>query len=163
MPGVKPTHAEVVERIEYTRELLIRALHGGQIKQALRAKYGPLSHATCGRYVSRARHVMVEEMGMSRDEARGQALERYEAVIRDKAADHYDRIRAQERIDKILGLETPQRIAHEGKDGAPIQIETRPLQELPREKLLELAEKLSTPRIELNGNGHANGNGTAKA
>lgn len=124
MPGIKPTREQRDEAVEYTRELLIRALHFGQIKQALRMKFPWITgKSTCSDYVGRARQVMLSDMSTDREEQRAESLSRYHAVLRDKDSSPMEKIKAQERIDKLLGLEMPHRTELTGANGKPLAVE----------------------------------------
>lgn len=121
--GIRLPQDEIDERIEFVMELEAQALLPGQIKKAFRAKYGDTPHQTIADYVSRARARVQESYVEKRDELAKRAISRYEAIIRDPTSDTNARIRAQERIDKIWGVEAPTKSEHAGPDGGPIQIE----------------------------------------
>jgi hypothetical protein len=59
------------------------------------------------RQVSFSRARLLEETGRSKEEHRGDALAFYESVIRAQDSTTLERLRAQERIDKLFGLEAP--------------------------------------------------------
>lgn len=114
---------EIDERVEYIMELEAQALLPGQMKRAFREKYGDVSKSQIAEYVGRAR-ARVQESHKERVEELGKkAIARYEAIIRDPATDPNSRIRAQERIDKIWGVEAPSRSELSGVNGGAIQIE----------------------------------------
>lgn len=101
---------------------------------------------------------MFRDMGTNKEESRAQAIERYEAIAQDPASSPMERIRAQERIDKILGLECPQRTELSGINGKPIAVENtneQELEKLPTDRLLHILGAVT------NANGHTNGNGKA--
>lgn len=118
-----PTKDEVEDRIEYIMELEAQALLPGQIKRAFREKFGDVHHITINEYRLRARARLSESIRAKREELVERAVSRYEGIFRDPASDNNARIRAQERIDKIWGIEAPTRAEHSGVDGGPIQIE----------------------------------------
>lgn len=116
--AAKPTQAELEERIEFTAKLLAARYFKGDIKRALVARYS-VDARTCERYLSRARELLIEWSGKSKDEHRNDALAFYESIIRSDASPA-DRMTAQGRIDKLLGLEAPQQ--HSGPGGGPVPI-----------------------------------------
>lgn len=63
---------------------------------------------------------MLKNLGRPREEHQADAYAFYDSVVKDKAQKTGDRIDAQERIDKLLGLESPQQIEHSGRDGGPV-------------------------------------------
>lgn len=87
------------------------------------AEYG-ISSRTVERYLRRAREQMVEETGQPKDVLRAESVEFYRTVCQDSDAEDRDRIKARERIDKVLGLEAPQQFEHSGRNGAPIALAT---------------------------------------
>lgn len=123
MSGIRPTDEEVEEKVEYVMELEAAALLPGQIKRAFREKYGPTPHQTITDYVNRARARLQESHKEKAEELAKKAISRYEAIIRDPSTDANARIRAQERIDKIWGVEAPARTELSGVNGGAIQIE----------------------------------------
>ena len=120
---IKLPQDEIDERIEYVMELEAQALLPGQIKRAFREKYGDVSHATINEYRLRARERVQNAHTEKLQDLAKKAISRYEAIIRDPTSDPNSRIRAQERIDKIWGVESPVRTEIAGADGGPIQIE----------------------------------------
>ena len=119
----RPTDDELEEKVEFVMHLESLALKMGQIKREFRKQYGDTPHSTIVDYIGRARARMRESVKESREDITAKAINRYEGIFRDPAASPMERIRAQERIDKIHGIEAPTRAEHSGVDGGPIQIE----------------------------------------
>lgn len=117
------TNEEFEDRVEYVMELEAAALLPGQIKRELREKYGDVSKSQIAEYVGRARARLQESHKEKAEELAKKAISRYEAIIRDPSTDANARIRAQERIDKIWGVEAPARTELSGVNGGAIQIE----------------------------------------
>lgn len=117
------TNEEFEDRVEYVMELEAAALLPGQIKRELREKYGDVSKSQIAEYVGRARARLQESNKEKAEELAKKAISRYEAIIRDPSTDANARIRAQERIDKIWGVEAPARTELSGVNGGAIQIE----------------------------------------
>lgn len=64
-------------------------------------------------YIARAKDRLLLHLGEAREEHRAASLAFYEGMIMSKKATYLERIRARERIDKLLGLEQPQQIQAE--------------------------------------------------
>jgi hypothetical protein len=100
----KPTRKEKEERIDLTLRLLSRGVYKGEVKVVLHARYG-VGARTAERYLSRAREILRGRTGRSLDEHRLDAFAFYESIIQDPEATTRERLLAQARIDKLLGLE----------------------------------------------------------
>jgi hypothetical protein len=111
------TNEELHERIDFTAKMLARRLYKSDVKRVLKTKYH-VSTRTCDEYISRARATLVEWTGRDLAEHRVDSLAYYEAVLRS-TTDEDRGMRAQARIDKILGIEAPQQ--HEVK--ATVKVE----------------------------------------
>src|SRR5437762_3384351 len=106
MNGRKPTTDEKAERIELCRSMLLRRVPKSTIKKAFRQRFGAaIDHATIERYLARAREVMLTDLTRGRQLLRADRLALYESILADPKAARRDKIKAQERIDKLLGLE----------------------------------------------------------
>jgi hypothetical protein len=126
MPGVVPTRAEVEDRIEAAGQFWAAGLTTGQLKTAMREKFGSLDHATCLRYLARARKRWAAEMALTprqRQAQRGEAIEFYRQRLRDSKTSDRVKVMARERIDSLLGLDAPIRTELSGPDGKPIAVE----------------------------------------
>jgi hypothetical protein len=77
-----------------------------EIKTAISAEYG-LSRHTATRYVNRARRVMRSYVERDIKQHRADSFYFYRSVIDDPESTQHERLRARERIDKIMGLEIP--------------------------------------------------------
>ena len=123
-PARKPVQAEHAQRVASAMEMLLEGKSDGQVKRAVAERFG-LSPRTVERYLRRAREKMVESTGKPADALRAEALAVYQTIIDDPEAENRDRIKARERIDKLLGLEIHHSFAGKlevsGPDGAPIQ------------------------------------------
>jgi hypothetical protein len=106
MPGRKPTTEEIAERIELCRSMLLRRVPKSTIKKAFRQRFGQdVDHATIERYLTRAREAMLIDLTRGKQALRADSLAFYESILADPNAPYRDRVRAQERIDKLMGLE----------------------------------------------------------
>jgi len=119
----KPTQDEIEERTEFVMELEAQYMHEGQIKRMFREKYGDVSHVTINDYRLRARARMKESANVKPSDVAERAMAFYQAVIRDPCSTVTERIKAQERMDKIFGIEAPSRSELSDVNGGAIQIE----------------------------------------
>ncbi|HEV3023438.1 MAG TPA: hypothetical protein VGX76_13280 [Pirellulales bacterium] len=115
----RPTDDELEDRIERTRCLLAAGNRKADVKKALIAAYGVCAR-TCENYIARAREKILEGTGKPKDEHRAEALAFYETLKTSPESPVVAKIKAQERIDKLLGLEAPQKLEHAGADGQPL-------------------------------------------
>jgi hypothetical protein len=99
-----PTDDEVEERVEFARGLLARHNRKSTVKRLMREKFGEMDARTIERYLSRARRRMLADIGRGRDDLRAESKAMYSSIISDNSANHFARLKAQERIDKLLGL-----------------------------------------------------------
>lgn len=119
----KPDDEEMEERVEFMSKLMALDLRKGHLRREFQKQYGPVSHQTLSRYESRARARNLESLNRPKPEWVSESIEYYREIAQDPATEPRDRIKARERIDKLLGLEAPARTEHSGVDGGPIQIE----------------------------------------
>ena len=111
--GHRCTEREAEERTQLVVDLMSLGYHDGQIKRTVSGRYN-VSPRSTEIYLGRARQVLRETAEGEPQEHRGRSLNVYAKVVRDPTATNFERIKAQSRIDKILGLEAPQRIEHSG-------------------------------------------------
>jgi hypothetical protein len=104
-----PTEAEIEDRVLMCRRLLSQGRYDGEVKKAVAAHYR-CSPRTVERYLRRARDELVAESGKGRDELRAEGYGFYREVRGNANAETRDRLKAQERIDKLLGLEAPTKV-----------------------------------------------------
>lgn len=115
----KPTREEHAERIDTCRLLLTARQPKHAIKRAMTERYG-IGARTCERYLSRARAILLKELDGTPDGHKADAYLFYSSIISDKNESSRDRIKAQERIDKLLGLEGPIKFAQTDTQGNDI-------------------------------------------
>jgi hypothetical protein len=114
------TQIEVHERIRLVADMLVRRIHKHQIKRALEDKYG-LGARQAEVYISRAREYLVERTNRPKDEHIAEAFAFYESIIRDPEAVTADRMRAQDALRQLLGLDAPVKVANTTADGDTVQ------------------------------------------
>jgi len=84
----------------------------------------PLSQASKNYILSESRKRLIAALDKTVDEVKGEAIEVYNSIIRDPESKSQDVISAQQRKDKLLGLERAQkRISAAGVRGLMEQLE----------------------------------------
>jgi hypothetical protein len=118
----KPIKTEMDARLAATTKLLLQGKSDGEVKRIIAEQF-QISPRTVERYLRHARGEMVESTGKDLDVLRKEAIAVYQAIIDDPEAENRDRIRARERVDRLLGLEIhlPRKVEVSGPDGTPIQ------------------------------------------
>jgi hypothetical protein len=110
-PGRKTkSREEFLERIDFTAFLLGQRLYKSDIKKALKRRYH-CSARQCEDYISRARQVIFKRTGKTREQFRRDALAFYDSTIQHPGAKLEQKLWAQERMDKITGVEAPSKVA----------------------------------------------------
>lgn len=118
-PGPAPKITE--EAIQMAEMALSRRIHKGSIKVLLKREFG-IEHRSCERVLARARERLLERTDRPKEDHRADAYAFYDSVLRDKNAKVRDKILAQKRIDSLLGLDSPLRLEHTGKDGKAVEV-----------------------------------------
>jgi hypothetical protein len=108
-PGRTPED-EFDERVRMTVQLLSAGLYTSEIKKAIKDKY-QVDARTVENYLSRARDILLLELREDRDVHKSQSLAFYRSILRNPEAKLHEKIAAQKRIDHILGLHSPSRVA----------------------------------------------------
>jgi hypothetical protein len=93
------------EAVELARTMLVKREHKHAIKAALRRLLGPTAPRTCERLLARARALILENIGRGKLYLRALSLAGYEMAVADPDASVRDRIKALERVDRLMGLE----------------------------------------------------------
>ncbi|MEM9347622.1 MAG: hypothetical protein AAGB26_13495 [Planctomycetota bacterium] len=140
----KPTAEEKTERIDLVAYLLCMGQQTSQIHTTITSKYGCTTR-TVDSYIAEAKEVLLKQSGEPRELHIAMALELYRSVLRDPNARIRDKIAAQTRIDRLLGLEAPRRHELAGVDGGPITVEDKnmALSILENPELRERAQQLA--------------------
>lgn len=94
-----------------------------QLKQLIRlslqkSEFADPCARTCEDFISEAKQLLRETICTDRDEGRKQSIMVYEQIIANPHTKTADRIKAQERLDKILGLEHTGNIQDDADDVA---------------------------------------------
>lgn len=110
---MRPTRKEHDERVAVCADMLARGFRNGAIKRRVAAFYS-CSPRSVERYLRRARDRLVEELNEGdRETHRARSLDQYRMLLRDDSSSAVVRLKAQERIDRILGLEAPAEVRQE--------------------------------------------------
>lgn len=106
--------AEVARRVSWV-ELMLRQgpLTFFQLRRMVRKKYG-VGKTCAGNYIVAARKRLVVALNQEREYHKAHSLAFYQGMQMDPKADPRTRIYAQERIDKLLGLDSPTKVEMNG-------------------------------------------------
>lgn len=105
--NAKPTKKGLLERVALARKMLVARWNKGDIKRVMKDKY-EVDARSVERYLSRARSELIDDIHVGKDELQSDAYAFYSSIVADTGADLGKRLHAQERIDKLLGLEVHQ-------------------------------------------------------
>jgi len=119
---IRPTRAEHAKRIEFVRKMLGAGATTQDIKAAMRSTYD-VRWKTIYRYLARAREQLLAATGKPRADHIAESFELYRQVQADPKEKGLVKLKARALIDKLLGLETPQRHEHSGPGESPIQLQ----------------------------------------
>lgn len=110
-------------RVDFVGSLLARAYRNSEIREQFREKFGVYCSRTIDRYVSRAKRKALMATKMPKEDWIASSLSTYRQVIRNAETAPADVIKAQARIDTLLGLDEPKKVEMAGPGGGPIQID----------------------------------------
>lgn len=114
VPFHKSTFAEVEHRVAHTEGLLRAGFHAPyELKQKLMKKFG-VGYRMATDYITRARERLLTRLDQVKREHRADSFAFYEGQTMNPRATPSERIRARERIDKLLGLEAPTQVEYTG-------------------------------------------------
>lgn len=121
------TREEVDERVEFTAFLLGQRLPKGEIKRLLMAKYknaagDAITARTCETYLSRARALLVEMTGRPKKEHVTDAAAFYLTTIQSSQSNVDQKLRAQDALVRLYGLEAPASLTLKSDPEAPLQV-----------------------------------------
>jgi len=143
MAAHRPTQAEHDKRVKDTARLLAAGYRKGEIKTLVAQKWS-CSPRSVDRYLRYARALLIESSDEPHNLHKARSLATYQDILQTTDNDR-DRLQAQTRIDKILGLETQFNplIKHEHKHAVNIKLmeEVRKKPEL-RNRLMSVLNEL---------------------
>lgn len=111
--------------IDFVAMLLKRRARKSHIKRRVNEEFfkdNPVGARTIENYIARARILLIEISGKSKQDHRIDAILVYDSVITDPAATTAERLKAQEGLRQLLNLDEPPTQKHEltGAGGGPI-------------------------------------------
>lgn len=112
----KSKRVETRLRIEVARKMLARGMYQGEIKRILSSHYG-VSGRMVEKYIGRARQLIIEATGKSKQEHIADSYSFYIDVQANDKLPVASRLRARENIDKLFALPQPIKIAPTNIDG----------------------------------------------
>ena len=120
--AVKPTQEEWDRRVDLTHRLLSKGLRKsdiitGVVTDCAKRGYDISRLTVRNNYLVSARKRILKEINEERLDQQASSLAFYKSVLSDLKASNRDKIKAQERIDKLLGLEAPQKVAQTDSEG----------------------------------------------
>ncbi len=116
--GRKSTAKEVNARVETVSGWLAQGLTRTEIHRRATEQWS-ISTRQTEAYCSRAREAAIEAISEPRENLIAQSYAVYQSILADPKASHLIRLRAQQRIDELLGLERPQRHELSGVEMLP--------------------------------------------
>jgi hypothetical protein len=125
------------ERIEFVQNCLARYVLKSEIKKAVRQKFGEVSHQSIENYLSRARARILAGVNSTREELKAESVAFYRAVLSDPNSTTMERLKAQQRLDNVFGINAPVKVAQTDTDGKDISPDEA------RSRLASLARELS--------------------
>lgn len=102
--AARPTPSDERERVELCRKLLASRASECDVERSAMREFG-VGRRKARRYLALARQAMSAAAGRSREEHVAEAYAFYCSLIAGDRAKDADRLKAQERIEKLLGLE----------------------------------------------------------
>lgn len=102
--GGRVSDDEAEERYEFVAELHDMGCTLGKVKRLFRERFGDVSHRTIGEYFTRAKLAQLADAARAKADVRAESLSIYKRIGFQGFKDA-DRIKARERVDKLLGLE----------------------------------------------------------
>jgi len=119
-PRRKPTKLEVWERLDFVAHLLAQGVGTHAIKRQFRAQFGDLSESCARQYLASARERLVRESNQPREAHITEALAFCKAMRSDQNVAPRDRLKAQELLNELLGLNAPKEFNMHGDPLLPL-------------------------------------------
>lgn len=106
-PRRKPTKSEIWDRLEFVANQMAQGLREHAIKRKFRTAFGDLAESTAREYLACARERLLRESHQPREVHFSEALSFCRAIRADKSVSPRDRLKAQELLNELLGLDAP--------------------------------------------------------
>ncbi|QDT94479.1 hypothetical protein [Gimesia algae] len=104
-PRVRTSRQRSEQIVRLIKKMIGRGSYLSEIKTAIAEEFN-LSRRSVERYITRARREMLKEVEQGLEQHRADSLYFYRSVIDSPKSTERDRLRARERIDRLLGLDT---------------------------------------------------------
>ncbi len=148
---VRRSQAEVEERVNIVLDQLAEGMREADIKRIGRERWGVSTHAI-SRYMNIARGWMAESTMRPREVWRAEQLLKYAGIANNLEFRTVDRLRAMERIDKLLGLEVHEsmqmkKVELSGPNGGPITSQSTVVNVDLTSKLAEFATSIRSAAL----------------
>ena len=104
-PRVRTSPQRSEQIVRLIKKMIGRGSFISEIKTAIAEEF-QLSRRSVERYLTRARREMLDEVEQNLEHHRADSLFFYRSVIDSPKSTERDRLRARERIDRLLGLDT---------------------------------------------------------
>ncbi len=131
--------AQLERRVKHVYEMLVAGKTKTEVKRYCKSEWG-VSARTCEDYLKRARESIFMELHQDQDSHRALSLSTYKAILSSDKSSQADKVRAQTRIDKLLGLERPELFAAVDKEGNDLPTPMDPIEA--GERILSIANRL---------------------
>lgn len=136
------------DRVNFVAKLWSRGWSKSAIKGAVNKKFGEVAPRTVEDYLADAKVMLLADADVTEEELKAESLACYRGLKRSKS--EFVVAKAQERIDKLYGLEKPAKTAQTKADGSDLPELLTPEQahdELKRfvDSLIETAESRQDP------------------
>lgn len=124
-PYRKSTKLEIKQRVEVASVLIGQSKPKHQVIAILKQQY-KISTRMAQHYVARARKRLIEKTGKSEEQHFQDAQMFWMSIVEDPRTDLNTKMRAQEALEKLLGLHRPQKshIELTGANGGPLELIT---------------------------------------
>ncbi|MFH1303592.1 MAG: hypothetical protein ABIK07_21260 [Planctomycetota bacterium] len=132
------TREQQTQLVEAVIHLLSLGKHPSEIKRAINREYD-LSRRSVERYITRARREMTDRVEAPVHQQRAESFFFYVSVVNDPKSHQRERLRARERIDKLLGLDLP---VHLRNDELEFNLTPKDIQNMTDEELSENYDRL---------------------
>jgi hypothetical protein len=116
-PYKKATREEVAGRVIFVRGLLAKGAYESEVRQFLYRRYN-VRHRQAGVYIARAKALLLAESGITREQARCDAIALYNSLVRESSDDKV-KLLARKRLDDLFGLDAAPK-APVGPDGEAV-------------------------------------------
>lgn len=138
-----PSRTEITKRkLNLARGLLERRIPISDVKRALVQEFS-CSERSAQRFITKAYELLRLDSEKPREDHLSDSYAFYLGIIRDASNSTRDRLRAQERIDKLLGLEAPLKLCATDQSGTDLNQPSFTPAEI-RAQLAQALEKVLT-------------------